>query len=96
MPGEYADGGPSGATLERPALKRLLDDIAAGTIDIVVVYKVDRLTRSLLDVAKLVEPFDKAGHVARRSPELPCAAAGRGHPRRSATRVADLRQTQAG
>ena len=57
----YADGGISGGTLERPALKQLLDDVAAGRIDIVVVYKVDRLTRSLLDFAILVEAFDKAG-----------------------------------
>jgi DNA invertase Pin-like site-specific DNA recombinase len=58
---EYDDGGLSGGTLERPALQRLLADIAAGKIDIVVVYKVDRLTRSLLDFAKLVEALDKAG-----------------------------------
>lgn len=57
----YDDGGISGGTLERPALQRLLTDIAVGRIDIVVVYKVDRLTRSLLDFAKLVEAFDKAG-----------------------------------
>jgi len=57
----YDDGGISGGTLERPGLQRLLTDIAAGHIDIVVVYKVDRLTRSLLDFAKLVEAFDKAG-----------------------------------
>ncbi|MDD3797830.1 MAG: recombinase family protein [Novosphingobium sp.] len=57
----YDDGGISGGTLERPALQRLLGDIDAGRIDIVVVYKVDRLTRSLLDFAKLVEAFDKAG-----------------------------------
>ncbi|RDE09934.1 recombinase family protein [Pelagibacterium lacus] len=57
----YDDGGISGGTLERPGLQRLLADIAAGGIDIVVVYKVDRLTRSLLDFAKLVEAFDKAG-----------------------------------
>src|SRR6185312_12518529 len=57
----YDDGGISGGTLERPGLQRLLADIAAGHIDIVVVYKVDRLTRSLLDFAKLVEAFDKAG-----------------------------------
>ncbi|MDP4576031.1 recombinase family protein [Qipengyuania sp. G39] len=56
----YDDGGISGGTLERPALQRLLADIAAGKIDIVVVYKVDRLTRSLLDFAKLVEAMDKA------------------------------------
>ena len=57
----YDDGGISGGTLQRPALKRLLEDIAGGRINIVVVYKVDRLTRSLLDFAKLVEAFDKAG-----------------------------------
>jgi len=57
----YDDGGISGATLARPGLQLLLADIAAGQIDIVVVYKVDRLTRSLLDFAKLVDAFDKAG-----------------------------------
>lgn len=61
LPGEYDDGGISGGTMERPALRRLLADIAAGRIDIVVVYKVDRLTRSLLDFARLVEAFDRAG-----------------------------------
>ena len=61
LPDEYDDGGLSGGTLERPALQRLLADIEAGRIDIVVVYKVDRLTRSLLDFAKLVETMDKAG-----------------------------------
>ena len=60
-PARYDDGGISGGTLVRPGLQRLLGDIAAGTIDIVVVYKVDRLTRSLLDFAKLVERFDSAG-----------------------------------
>jgi site-specific DNA recombinase len=60
QPARYDDGGISGGTLLRPGLQRLLADIAAGTIDIVVVYKVDRLTRSLLDFAKLVEAFDKA------------------------------------
>src|SRR5690606_10530403 len=59
-PDEYDDGGLSGGTLERPALRRLMRDIEAGRIDIVVVYKVDRLSRSLLDFAKLVEAFDKA------------------------------------
>jgi len=54
----YDDGGFSGGTMERPALQRLLADIRAGLIDIVVVYKVDRLTRSLADFAKIVELFD--------------------------------------
>lgn len=57
----YDDGGLSGGTLERPGLQRLLADVADGKIDIIVVYKVDRLTRSLLDFSKLVEAFDKAG-----------------------------------
>jgi len=60
LPGRYDDGGLSGGTLERPGLRRLLDDVASGCIDIIVVYKVDRLTRSLLDFAKLVEAFDSA------------------------------------
>lgn len=58
---EYDDGGISGGTLQRPALQQLLADVAAGKVDIIVVYKVDRLTRSLLDFAKLVEALDKAG-----------------------------------
>ena len=57
----YDDGGFSGGTMDRPALKRLLDDIAAGKVDVVVVYKIDRLTRSLFDFAKIVEAFDAKG-----------------------------------
>ena len=57
----YDDGGISGGTLERPAVQRLLADIDAGKVDRVIVYKVDRLTRSLADFAKLVERFDLAG-----------------------------------
>jgi site-specific DNA recombinase len=57
----YDDGGFSGGSLERPALKRLLADIEAGQIDVIVVYKVDRLTRALSDFAKLVEIFDRRG-----------------------------------
>src|SRR5438093_5053900 len=56
--GRYDDGAFSGASLERPALQRLLADVRAGTIDIVLVYKVDRLTRSLADFARLIELFD--------------------------------------
>jgi DNA invertase Pin-like site-specific DNA recombinase len=55
----YDDGAYSGGTLERPALKRLLADIQAGKVDCVVVYKIDRLTRSLMDFAKLTDLFDK-------------------------------------
>jgi site-specific DNA recombinase len=61
LPTLYDDGGVSGGTLERPALKRLLADIEAGQIDVIVVYKVDRLTRALSDFAKLVEVFDRRG-----------------------------------
>src|SRR5467141_2336045 len=57
----YDDGGFSGGNMERPALQRLLADIRGGSIDIVVVYKVDRLTRSLADFARLVEIFDAQG-----------------------------------
>ena len=57
----YDDGGFSGGNMERPALQALLADIRAGRIDIVVVYKVDRLTRSLADFARLVEIFDGQG-----------------------------------
>jgi site-specific DNA recombinase len=61
VPDRYDDGGISGATLERPALKRLLADVEAGRIDCVVVYKVDRLSRSLTDFAKLVDVFEQHG-----------------------------------
>ena len=61
LPEVYDDGGLSGGTLARPALQRLLAEVAAGRVDIIVVYKVDRLTRSLFDFAKLVETFDNAG-----------------------------------
>ena len=55
----YDDGGVSGGTLDRPALKRLLADIEAGLIDVIVCYKIDRLSRSLMDFAKLVQAFDE-------------------------------------
>jgi DNA invertase Pin-like site-specific DNA recombinase len=55
----YDDGGVSGGTLERPALKRLLADIEAGLVDVIVCYKIDRLSRSLMDFAKLVQTFDE-------------------------------------
>ncbi|MCP5355248.1 MAG: recombinase family protein [Rhodobacteraceae bacterium] len=61
MPTEYDDGGISGGTLERPALQRLLGDIDAGLVDQIVVYKIDRLTRSLADFAKIVDRLDAAG-----------------------------------
>ena len=58
---QYDDGGISGGTLERPGLKRLLADIEEGLVDVVVVYKIDRLSRSLMDFSKLVEVFDRNG-----------------------------------
>jgi site-specific DNA recombinase len=61
IPSRYDDGAFSGASLERPALQQLLADVRAGKIDIVLVYKVDRLTRSLADFAKLIELFDAHG-----------------------------------
>ncbi len=57
LPDHYDDGGCTGGNMDRPALQRLLKDIAAGAIDSVVVYKVDRLSRSLLDFAKMMETF---------------------------------------
>src|SRR5262244_264073 len=61
IPGRYDDGAFSGASLDRPALQQLLAEVRAGKIDIIVVYKVDRLTRSLADFAKLIELFDAHG-----------------------------------
>jgi DNA invertase Pin-like site-specific DNA recombinase len=61
IPKTYDDGGYSGGSMERPALKQLLADIEAKRVDVIVVYKVDRLTRSLSDFAKLVEIFDRCG-----------------------------------
>lgn len=61
LPEHYDDGGFTGGNMDRPALRRLLADIKAGKIDCVVVYKVDRLSRSLLDFAKLMEVFDTTG-----------------------------------
>jgi len=59
VPARYDDGGFSGGTLERPALQRLMADAEAGKVDCIMVYKVDRLTRSLMDFSKLVEAFDR-------------------------------------
>ena len=61
LPTSYDDGGVSGGSLDRPALQQLLGEVRAGRVDIIVVYKVDRLTRSLADFAKLVELFDQHG-----------------------------------
>jgi site-specific DNA recombinase len=61
LPTPYDDGGFSGGTMDRPALQRVLGDISAGKVDVVVVYKIDRLTRSLFDFAKIVEAFDAKG-----------------------------------
>ena len=61
LPALYDDGGHSGGSMERPALQRLLADIMDGQVQIVVVYKVDRLTRSLADFAKIVDVLDAYG-----------------------------------
>ena len=61
LPTLYDDGGFSGGSMERPALARLLADVQAGKVDVVIVYKVDRLTRSLNDFARIVDVFDKTG-----------------------------------
>ena len=61
LPTLYDDGDYSGGTLDRPALQRLLANIAEAKVDVVVVYKIDRLTRSLFDFAKIVEVFDARG-----------------------------------
>jgi DNA invertase Pin-like site-specific DNA recombinase len=58
---DYDDPAYSGGNMERPALKRLLRDIEAGKVDIIVVYKIDRLSRSLADFAKMVDIFDRNG-----------------------------------
>lgn len=63
LPDDYDDGGHSGSGLERPALARLMRDIEAGQVDSVVIYKIDRLTRSLLDFVRLIEMFDRR-HIA--------------------------------
>jgi len=61
LPARYDDGGYSGGTMERPGLRQLLADVEAGMIEVVVVYKIDRLTRSLSDFSRIVEIFEKAG-----------------------------------
>src|SRR5271155_216318 len=61
FPARYDDGGYSGGNMERPALKHLLEDIQTNEVDTIVVYKVDRLTRSLADFAKIVEALDARG-----------------------------------
>ena len=61
LPNRYDDGGHSGSGLERPALAKLMQDIEAGQVDAVVIYKIDRLTRSLLDFVRLIDMFDRRG-----------------------------------
>jgi len=68
LPAQYDDGGISGGTLERQAMRQLLADIDAGLVDQIVVYKIDRLTRSLADFAKIVERLDAAYPPSSRSP----------------------------
>jgi resolvase-like protein len=74
----YDDGGVSGGALERPALKRLLADIELGKVDVVVVYKIDRLSRSLMDFAKLLELFERgtSPSSASRNRSIRCGCGG--------------------
>jgi site-specific DNA recombinase len=92
----YDDGGYSGGSTDRPDLQRLLDDIRARKLDVIVVYKVDRLTRSLADFAKLVELFDAHGvsfvSVTQQFNTTTCfcpspSSRGRSLPSASATRL---------
>jgi DNA invertase Pin-like site-specific DNA recombinase len=97
LPDLYDDGGISGATMDRPALQRLLADVQAGRIDVVVVYKVDRLTRALADFARIVAIFDAAG-VSFVSAFSGAAAAGpssRPSPGRSPAAAATERPSSA-
>jgi site-specific DNA recombinase len=59
LPQAYDDGGLSGGSMDRPALMRLLEDVSANRIDVIVVYKIDRLTRSLMDFSRIVAKFDE-------------------------------------
>jgi site-specific DNA recombinase len=61
LPEHYDDGGCTGSNMERPALKRLMAEVEVGNVDVVLVYKVDRLSRSLLDFARMIEVFDEHG-----------------------------------
>src|SRR5471030_717889 len=70
LPQHYDDPAYSGGNLARPALQQLLKDIDAGRIDVIVVYKIDRLTRSLADFAKLVEAFDAKSRSEEHTSEL--------------------------
>ena len=73
---DYDDGGYSGGTINRPALQVLLDDIKSGLIDVIVVYKIDRLTHSLTDFAKMVDVFDAKAVSFVSVEELPPLASG--------------------
>jgi site-specific DNA recombinase len=90
----YDDGGFSGGSMVRPALQKLLVDVQARRIDVVVVYKVDRLTRSLADFAKLVETFDANGvsfvSVTQTTPLASPSAGARGYPSRRGAVRCDL------
>jgi site-specific DNA recombinase len=61
LPDRYDDGGYSGGNMERPALQRLIDDIDSGKVDVIVVYKIDRLSRALLDFTKMIDMFNDRG-----------------------------------
>jgi hypothetical protein len=95
MRDRYDDGGFSGGSMERPALKKLLDAVRARRIDVIVVYKVDRLTRSLADFAKLVELFDEhrvsSTTCCKGSTTHHRVAAAQGRGKRSASMLTHIR-----
>ena len=72
LPDQYEDGGFSGGNMERPGLRQLMIDIEAGHIDCVVVYKVDRLSRSLMDFSRIMETFEKHNVVASGNSRTRC------------------------
>lgn len=71
LPEQYNDGGFSGGSIERPALARLLREIEADKVDCVVVYKVDRLSRSLMDFSRILETFEKQSDLPPRTDPFP-------------------------
>ena len=90
----YDDGGWSGGSMVRPALKQLLADIEANKVDIIVVYKVDRLTRSLADFAKIVEIFDEREASFVSVTHTPCRSTGQNSAHFSASSEPILNQLQ--
>ena len=89
LPERYDDGGYTGANTDRPALLKLIADIKNGKINCVVVYKVDRLSRSLLDFSQLLEFFDHMAHLSRLRMRRPGVALGRSRSSQRPSGVCD-------